>query len=395
MSLIDELSPASFKGAGFLIASSSVSGSRKDQLHEFPNSDRQIIEDFGLRARTYNVTGWIGGEDYTAKRDALLAALEDGTTGTLIHPFYGELIDIKCRTFTISENMDELGRAEISMVFDVNNDEGSPIEKTNTLSLIAKSNELAQEAARNAIENDFSVNPVLSGTFDAAKTKIKEMNASFDNASNVVVQAKDEIDGFNSLIGDFSTGINGLIKAPKELADSIKNVSAGLNGLHAVGESQLTAWKSMFGFGDNNVAFKIKTAATIEKEKNDATLSQSMQSQALGYAYYASAQIDFKTTGELDGVSKDLEKQFLKLSKLNLDQALRDSLVDLRENIISFFNQKRLTLSKVIEINTAKLPARVIAFQYYNDSEIGREISDINDDANVTFYSGKIKVVTQ
>lgn len=395
MSLLEELLPASYKGASFLISSSSTNGGRKDQVHEFPNSDRQAIEDFGLLPRSYSIVGWITGDDYIAKRNTLLNALEDGEVGVLSHPFYGEIENIRARSFTISEGMNELGRAEISMQFDISNDIGLPLETENTLALINKSNDTAQDAANEEIANNWEVNTGFSGNFTAAQDKLGELNETYGSASGVVAQSTDEINEFNSQISNFGNNINSLISSPNDLAESIQETSAGMNALYTTAESQFIAWKGFFNFGENETIIVNGTAGITQRNKNDDAINNSMRSQALCYGYLAAAQIKYNTVNELDDIAGQLEEQYDKVIALEIDQVLIEAVMNMRENVNSFFNQSRINLSRIITINTAELPARVISFQYYNDSSIGGEIADLNNDANVSFMEGEIQVVTQ
>ena len=301
MALLEELLPASYKGIGFLVSSSSIVGGRKDQLHEFPNSNKQTIEDFGLLPRSYSLTAWITGEKYLANRDALLSALEDGEAGVLSHPFYGEIQDIVARSFTISETMSELGRAEISIKFDISNDIGLPQQTENTLSTINSNNVLLQDAAIAEIAENWEVDESFSGNFASAQDKLSSLSDTYSSASSVVVQATDKINEFNSDVSSFSNDINSLIKKPQELADSIKNISSGMDALFVTADSQFEAWKGLFGFGDSDIESVNVTAGTTQRNNNNSVLNSSMQCQALGYAYVAGASATYHTVEEQIG----------------------------------------------------------------------------------------------
>jgi len=396
MSLLEELLPASYKKAVFLISTASTKGGRKDQLHVFPNSNRQTIEDFGRRTRSYSITGFISSKNYKARRDRLIEALEDGEVGTLSHPFYGEIQNVKCRSFSINENTSELGRAEFSMEFDISNDIGSPIETENTLALLNKTNEDVQEAANEEIANNWEVESKFSGNFNNAQEKIGSLTTSYDENSDVVTKSIDKIDEFNSDISNFGNEVNSLIQKPQELADSITNLSSGMNDLYSTAEQQLIAWEGFFDFGEDDIASTNETAGLAQRNKNNNTINNSMQTQALSYSYLAASQSEYKTVEDLEEEEVRLEKQYSKIldSDATISTNLREQISAMRENASSFFNQQRITLNRIIEVTTPELPARVISFQYYNDSSNGEDIAKINNNANVSFLSGKIKVFT-
>ncbi len=396
MALIEELLPASFKGASFLIASASTVGGRKDSKHEFPNSNRQTIEDLGLSPRVYSIVGWITGPNYIAKRDILLRALETSDVGVLSHPFYGELQRMKSRSFTISETLGDLGRAELSMVFEVSDDLGVPIETENTLSLINTSNDSVLSAANSEIADTWKVDTKFSGNFGSAQSKLGSLTSAFTSNTSVVVQLTDKINAFNADVSDFGNDINSLISQPQALADSITNLVQGVNGLFSTSSQQLAAWKGFFGFGDDDAVTVNQTAGLFQRNKNNNAINQTIQTQALSGSYLAASEETFNNVDELDALSQRLELQFQKVMDAGLiGQDLLDSITDIRENTNTFFNQRRVNLNRIITVNTAQLPARAIAYQYYGESDLGEDIASLNNDANVSFLEGQIQVLTE
>lgn len=395
MPLLDELLPASYKRVPFFVSSSSISGGRKDQVHEFPNSDKQTVEDFGLSPRSYSVVAWISGDNYKSKRDALLRALEEGGPGVLSHPFDGEVQNVVARTFTLEEKMEELGRAEISIKFVIDGSPGLPKKTENTLGAINLKNNILQKAANGEIKNNWKVNESFMGNFSSAQSKLSSLKDKYNSASVVIVNITDSINEFNSAVSDFSSDVNSLIKDPSRLADSITNVSLGMNALHATGSSQVIAWRGMFSFGDDDQSFQATTTGLAQRKRNNSALNSSLQSQALGYAYLASANSVYSTVDEVEVIAGILEDQYKKITSASIGQELRDSLGDLRDITSLYFSDLRITLNRIATVYTQELPARVISFQYYNDSSIGEEIATLNNEANVSFLSGNIQVVTE
>jgi len=69
-------------------------------------------------------------------------------------------------------------------------------------------------------------------------------------------------------------------------------------------------------------------------------------------------------------------------------------LEDQRTVAQEFFNQQKLNAQQIINVDTQLLPARVIAYQYYGESTLGADIAVLNDEINVSFLSGNIKIFT-
>lgn len=106
--------PASFRGVEFKVEDAARSGGRRQALFEFPKRDDPYAEDMGRRARRFTVRGYLIGEDYDAKRDALIAALEMEGPGLLIHYFFGEF-RVSADSYEVSESRQRGGFAEITM----------------------------------------------------------------------------------------------------------------------------------------------------------------------------------------------------------------------------------------------------------------------------------------
>ena len=86
-----KLQPASFRGVPFEVTSSSITGGRRVQVHEFPQRDTPFCEDLGRASRTISFEAFVTGVDYVEKMKALLEALEKPGAGTLVHPWLGQL----------------------------------------------------------------------------------------------------------------------------------------------------------------------------------------------------------------------------------------------------------------------------------------------------------------
>ena len=71
-----------------------------------------------------------------------------------------------------------------------------------------------------------------------------------------------------------------------------------------------------------------------------------------------------------------------------------DTLEDQRTVTQQFFDDEKLDVDQIITVNTQTLPARVIAYQYYGESESGQRIAILNDEINSSFLTGDIEIFT-
>lgn len=81
----------SFKGAKFYVQDSELEVGRRVQLHEYPLRDTPYAEDLGRKARKLQFEAYCIGSDYNVARDALIAKVEEGGGGVLVHPYHGWL----------------------------------------------------------------------------------------------------------------------------------------------------------------------------------------------------------------------------------------------------------------------------------------------------------------
>lgn len=77
-----------------------------------------------------------------------------------------------------------------------------------------------------------------------------------------------------------------------------------------------------------------------------------------------------------------------------LSQTTLNDLQDLRVTVQQFFDTEKLNAKQIISVQTQELPARIIAFQYYGNSELGSNIAELNNEINVSNLKGNIDILT-
>jgi prophage DNA circulation protein len=395
MSLLENLAPASYKGVPFLVISASTSGGRKDVKHIYPNSDRQVIEDLGKSQRVFNVEAIITGEAYIQARDRLLEVLEEGGKGTLIHPLYGQYENIVARTYTLLEDLTELGSAKFSIVFEVTGELGIPTQAISTANKVSSSNDAFLTALKSDIETNFTVTSSFTGNFTAAIDKLNEVVDAFNSKTTMLQAEADEINAFSKEVSDFSTNITSLIRAPANLATSLVSLFNTVSGLYPTAEATVDVLQGFFSFGDDDITIDETTAIKAERAKNNGVINQAVQSCALSYAYLSTAQIDFETDVDVVASANVLEVQYQQvITANNLEEETKAALTDLRSVMQVFFDEQKLNSSQVLSVDTNLTSARLLAFQYYADSSKGEQLIELNSAEDVTFMEGAVQVVS-
>jgi len=113
----EDLRSASFRGVPFEVEGDSGSFGRRVQVHEYPQRDKPWTEDLGRATRTFEITAFVVGDDYLARRDDLLAAIETEGPGALVHPWYGELtVNVK-EPARVSHSREHGGMCSLTLSF--------------------------------------------------------------------------------------------------------------------------------------------------------------------------------------------------------------------------------------------------------------------------------------
>lgn len=401
MSLFQDLQPASFKDAPFLVTSVRSSGGRKDVQHLYPNSDRQVIEDLGQAQRVYNVEALItAGSDntsatYIQRRDKLLAVLEEGGKGKLVHPLYGGLENIVARTYTLVEDLTDLGVARFSIVFEVTGELGIPTAATSTINKVEASASLASDAFIADIAGNFSVTSSFTGNFTAALDKLNSFIDAVNENTSLLQGEADSIDALSNELSDFSNNLTSLIQAPSELASGISTLFDTIEGLYPTAEATVEVFKGFFTFGDDDMAINETTAIRVERAKNARVINKSVQGFALVKAYVSTAKIDFGTVPEITASAETLDEQYQRLMiNDGLEVATKDAITALRHEVQTLFDEQQLTSNQVITVDTPLTSARLLAYQYYGSSENGARLIDLNSARDVTFMEGSVEVLS-
>lgn len=112
----DTLLTASFRGVTFKVQRAESSGGRRGVVHEYPMRDEPYVEDMGRRARSFSIEGFVVGDDYNVRRNALQDALEVSGVGTLVHPYQGSK-QVVCLNYRIQETVEDGRIARFTMEF--------------------------------------------------------------------------------------------------------------------------------------------------------------------------------------------------------------------------------------------------------------------------------------
>ena len=400
----EDLQPASYRGVPFYVSAATTAGGRKTATKSFVNSDLQVVEDLGKKQREFTVSGIVAARHnaagavirtYLEIRNALLAALEKGGPGVLVHPFYGRLENVVALTFSISEDLTKLGEAPIEIQFAISNADGLPQPTESVLGSVQDGAASATAAAGAAIAGAFTVTPKNTGNFAAAVSKVQGLAAAVRKSTRTAAAAEDKLDEFNRLLGAFDGSAVPFASDPTGLASASVALLTGISGLYATKTDVFETLARLFNFGDDDAEIVPTTAGLIERKRNADTYNSATQAMALAGAYQAAAEMDFATTDEVDATSERLEAQYQKLTDSGeLEASAQEELDRLRVAANAFFDAQRATKPRTVTIRTNQTSSRLLAFQYYGSSERGEELAKLNGLRDAAIVEGDVKVLT-
>ena len=180
----DFLRPASWRGIPFEVAADDGEFGRNVVVHEFVQRNKPYVEDLGRKTRKFKMEAWVCAgvqNDFNPmpQRDALIAAVEEGGVGTLVHPFYGNLrghishIAVK-QTTTVNGGM-----VSMTMEFIEAGDlEFRETASVDTLGRVNQSAGRVYETARNEFAERFSTAGAPGFVAKDARDMVKQLNAA-------------------------------------------------------------------------------------------------------------------------------------------------------------------------------------------------------------------------
>ncbi|MEZ6004716.1 MAG: phage tail tape measure protein [Planctomycetota bacterium] len=182
--------PASFMGVAFHVDNHSRSGSRRLAVSHAPFRDEPVIQDLGQGTRQIRVEAFLLGEDYDLDRKALMAKLEDGMEGLLVHPWLGSL-RVKVASWELREGNLEGGSCKFTIQFIVAgalhaSSRRSPGRTERTAAVSSAVVEL-QEAAVSEYSSNLVVRGVAGFVTESAAKDIQEFAQIAEEASSSMV----------------------------------------------------------------------------------------------------------------------------------------------------------------------------------------------------------------
>lgn len=382
----DLLLPGSFRGVPFQVEAHGHSGGRRGQLHEYPQRDTPYFEDLGRKTREFSIDVFILGDNYTATRDAMLAACESEGNGTLVHPYLGSK-QVICTNFALSERIDEGRVCRFTLTFI---EAGAKQFPAGVSDLAGKIDGLAGLAELAAVRD-------FLGRYTAAGLP----GFVFDSVEAVAGRLIETLTGFNGgeefagQLLDFGSDLENLVRQPQALAERVLGIVRSLrDGLQPTRRNSTTATAAasvMREIGQFSVADEVadipqttqtrvaqasnidafaaivRRAALINEAKAVPAIAPDSYQDAVAYSR------DYVSRTDDELLRVDSENAYLPLT--NIASAVSAEL-----------NVKAGALPQIVRLTlTETQPSLVTAYEKYADSKRAPDIERRNPVRNPSF----------
>ena len=393
MPLFDRLYPASFKGARFDFIEHTMNAGRKTVTHEFPNKDYRYIEDLGAMLPTFSINGIIKDPFYEDKKATFEDALNDPGPGVLIHPFLGNLNCVSLN-YTVNESLKNLGRAEYNINFAVAGESIYPTGSIDNTSKISALYYDVYDSSGDDLNNQYSTDYIRNITLAAEKlidlaSLLIGISSSIGAINTSNTDFKRQVDIFTKNSFKISSG-NG------DIGGNISDLLSKFDSLSLDGQTRFDANSRLLGFGQNDEFRNIRTAEIVQRNNNLKLINGTINALAFNNMIDSSKNISYRDEDQLNEVVDAIDKKYdflLNNSTLKLSNTMLDNIYELRTQSRKFFEQQRLLVNKIIEIETNTIPMTVLAYQYYGSTDNYDELLSVNSIFNPARVSGTIKIL--
>lgn len=397
MSVSNILFPATFRGISFIYTSGDVTGGRKTVIHEYPNKDTRFVEDMGLNQRTFSIQGLIRGSEalYLIEKELLENALDTPGIGILTLPYLG-LIKCVCTGWNYNENLSSSGVAVYDMNFVESNEDVFPFPISNNTAIIAnlliQFYLLAAEDLNNSYKITFSKNTV------APAQKLNTLSDDLDHISQNTLALNTPNTNFRETLKNFRSNVYKITNQDGDIGTNTTDLIQKFDSLSLDGQTRFSASIKFFTFGDDESSSQGTTTEALENNKNQKLINGTINALSFVNLCDSAKDIEYGNEDDLNNTANIIDDAYDYLfssDKLELSTEMIDAIDNMRNEIRIFFEQERLVVNKVLEVETATIPATVLAFQYYGDTSTYEEILSLNQIFNPAKISNTIKIVEE
>jgi len=382
MSWRDRLQLASFRNVNFYTESHSFSGSRNIVTYEFPGSEDFATDDLGKKVNSYSISAYIFGDDYMSQRDALLSAVQEPGSGSLVHTYLGNL-EVFCSTWSLSENDQEGRFAKIDLTF-------IPVGTTQIENVTNNGNTFIENqvsSIKTFLNNNFSAgiqilnvpefvrNGVTNRIVDFGTLVNDELGALYNETAVLIDYVQQQ--NYANLFYSLSDLANPIISTGADVINQVQNIFDLVNIVSNDGNSARRIFKNI-----RNLSYipapEITNNRIIENQ-NAAVTKNYLQINAVINEALALTNIEFESLDEANAARDDVIAQINYLQENSLFGDEYQQLQELKNLLIEYIpdeNQKLANLQTIVIADTE--PVILTSYRLYGNTDKVEDITKRN-----------------
>ncbi len=219
----EKLLQASFKGVKFFVNNHSSEFGYRFVSHALPFKNEFENQELGKKQRSYNITGYVLGDDYFSLRDDLIAKVEEGGVGELVHPYLGRL-SVICPSISVAESSEKGRFCALNFQFI---ESSKPLPVAPKIDKAAVVDDAAKKTKTDTL-NDFQK------AYNYLSNNVKEISGKILEAQEALKEVMDTVRDVENLAGStaqIATDFTYLIKNAKDVTDRIAAFPDFVGGL--------------------------------------------------------------------------------------------------------------------------------------------------------------------
>lgn len=375
---IDDLHPASFRGASFLAPRDTTTEGRNSIVHDYPDQTMRYVEDNGAIPPCFDVTAFLHGKNLPGQLASLRSALMRPGPGVLRHPVFGTQFVSVDQTYSINHTQRDSGVIELSIKFITT---GPPISPGLTTGIAAVVSQLSANALQEAFDTFVHAYgpPTLPYSIATVASNITSIASSLTTAFEQVSGSSKQIVSKAGVLAQNMKLSNSLwVDAYRAPIDDESIPSANLvRGYKNVRASSQEVLRNAKKIAASTKDLEVrKGALTMISEYNELAAFLSLSE--------AMASREYMTSDEVAADETDLETAHSDLRNRNLPIEQHNAAFNVFIATTDILERASVRLPRLTEIDAEDTPASVLAYSLYeqdgmNYSEIPSKVDSIVD----------------
>lgn len=398
----------SFRGLPFFTQTWSVQVGQRRGVFEIPFDDSGAASvNLGRKPRRFRIDALLLGPNVDQDAQAFIAAIEARDAGLLVHPVLGQIMVVPGDAIDVHGSPQEGGAVSVGFEATESRARTAPVPQaqTTTRASLPKATAQLRVANQEAFEKNFT----LAGVADF----VRDANlATLDKALQNLRLANGAVSAVLSVPGQFATQIDAISLQLASLLDSPERLYAALAGaiekvFAAVGRVSgrfgvdvtldspdaarpdavvvsIRALKQAIAASDLTEGSpppgQRNTPPRIQERVNRGIMDQSLQAASLAAIVDAANLMELPSVQDNRAVRDSLLAAIENLLLQELDSGVVEALEDVRAEVRRRYTNAGTAVTTFLPHDS--MPADVIAYQLYGDSERADEIVARNEIAD-------------